>query len=133
MNLLVLGCSIRIFRYSFPPPRKVHSESQEQSLFFFHFDSFCYGNAMQEVGKKVVFNDEKSFFLCYVKLMKTRYLKVGNVRRRLSVSDGKIPTVGISLKAQTERINGLLEGYLRHFSANQKDWSCWMLLSAAIT
>ena len=95
--------------------------------------SFCYGNAMQEVGKKVVFNDEKSFFLCYVKLMKTRYLKVGNVRRRLPVSDGKIPTVGISLKAQTERINGLLEGYLRHFSANQKDWSCWMLLSAAIT
>lgn len=103
------------------------------SLFFFHFYSFCYGNAMQEVGKKVVFNDEKSFFLCYVKLMKTRYLKVGNVRRRLSVSDGKIPTVGISLKAQTERINGLLEGYLSHFSANQKDWSCWMLLSAAIT
>ena len=88
---------------------------------------------MQEVGKKVVFNDEKSFFLCYVKLMKTRYLKVGNVRRRLSVCDGKIATVGISLKAQTERINGLLEGYLRHFSANQKDWSCWMLLSAAIT
>ncbi|KAI4298001.1 hypothetical protein L6164_037855 [Bauhinia variegata] len=50
--------------------------------------------------------------------------------RYLMVS--KIPTVGISLKAQTERINGLLEGYLRHFSANQKDWSCWMLLSAAI-
>ena len=69
-----------------------------------------------------------------MKLMKTRYLKVGNVRRRLSVSDGKIPTVGISLKAQTERINGLLEGVkLSHFSANQKDWSCWMLLSAAIT
>lgn len=36
--------------------------------------------------------------------------------RYLMVS--KIPTVGISLKAQTE-INGLLEGYLRHFSANQ--------------
>jgi hypothetical protein len=65
--------------------------------------------------------------------MKTRYLKIGNVRRRLSVSDGKIPMVGISLKAQTERINGLREGYLRHFSANQKDWSSWMLLSAAIT
>lgn len=60
-------------------------------------------------------------------------LKVGNVRRRLSVSDGKIPTVGISLKAQTERINGLFEGYLRHFSGNQKDWSSWMLLSPAIT
>ena len=71
------------------------------------------------------------FYVCYVKLMKTRYLKVGNVRR--PVSDGKIPTVGIFLKAQTERINGLLGGYLRHFSANQKDWSCWMLLSAAIT
>lgn len=56
-----------------------------------------------------------------VQLMKTRYFKVGNVRRRLSVSDGKIPTVGISLKAQTERINGLLEGYLRHLNANQKD------------
>lgn len=54
--------------------------------------------------------------------MKTR--NVGNVRRRLSVSDGQIPTVGISLKAQTERINGLLEGVkLSHFSANQKDWS----------
>lgn len=76
---------------------------------------------MQEVGNPVVSDDEKSFFLFYVKLMKTRYLKVGNLRRRLSVSDGKIPTVGISLKAQTERINGLLEGYLRHFSANQKD------------
>lgn len=72
-------------------------------------------------------------FLCYVKFLKKRYLKVGNVRRRLSVSDGKIPMVGISLKAQTERINGLLEGYLRHFSANQKGWSCWMLLSAART
>ena len=34
----------------------------------------------------------KRAFLCYVKLMKTRYLSVGNVRRRLSVSDGKIPT-----------------------------------------
>ena len=61
---------------------------------------------MQEVVNQVVSDDEN--FLCYVKLMKTRYLKVGNVRRRLSVSDGKIPTVGISLKAQTERINGLL-------------------------
>lgn len=45
---------------------------------------------MQEVGNQVVSYDEN--FLCYVKLMKTRYLKVGNVRRRLSVSDGKIPT-----------------------------------------
>ena len=53
--------------------------------------------------------------------MKTRYLKVGNVRRRLSVSDGKIPMVGISLKAQTERINGLFGGYLRHFSANKPE------------
>lgn len=37
LNLLVPGCSIGIHRYSFPPPRKVHSESQlrEQSLFFF--------------------------------------------------------------------------------------------------
>lgn len=58
-------------------------------------------------------------------------IKVSNIRR--SVDSSQIPTVGISLKAQTERINGLLEGYLRHFSANQKDWSCWMLLSAAIT
>ena len=33
----------------------------------------------------------------------------------------KIPAVGISLKAQTERINGLLEGYLRHLSANQPE------------
>ncbi|KAL3516771.1 hypothetical protein ACH5RR_023673 [Cinchona calisaya] len=81
----------------------------------------------QEVGNQVLSDDEKSFYL----LLKTR--NVGNVRRRLSVSDGQIPMVGISLKAQTERINGLLEGYLSHFSANQKDWSCWMLLSAAIT
>lgn len=74
---------------------------------------------MHEVSKinQVVSDDKKSFFF-YVKLMKTRYLKVGNVRRRLSVSDGKIPTVGISLKAKTERINGLFEGYLRHFSGN---------------
>lgn len=88
---------------------------------------------VMQCKSQVVSDDEKSFFLCYVKFMKTRYLKVGNIRRRLSVSDYQIPTVGISLKAQTERINGLLEGYLRHFSANQKDWSCWMLLSAAIT
>jgi len=63
--------------------------------------------------------------------MKTR--NVGNVRRRPTASDGQMPTVGISLKAQTERINGLLEGYLSHFSANQKDLRCWMLLSPAIT
>ena len=91
---------------------------------------------MQEVGNQVVSDDEKSFFifmLCEIFEKKILYLKVGNVRRRLSVSDGKIPMVGISLKAQTERRNGLLEGYLRHFSANQKDWSCWMLLSAART
>ena len=62
-----------------------------------------------------------------MKFPKTR--NVGNLRRR---RDGQIPMVGISLKAQPERINGLLEGYLSHFSANQKDWSCWMLLSAAI-
>lgn len=36
--------------------------------------------------------------------------------RYLMVS--KIPMVGISLKAQTD-INGLLEGYLRHFSASK--------------
>jgi len=42
-------------------------------LFFFR-----YGNAMQEVS-------EIGLFL----MMKTRYFKVGNVRRRLSVSDGK--------------------------------------------
>lgn len=47
--------------------------------FFFWIDfSFRYGNAMQEVS-------EIRLFL----MMKTRYLKVGNVRRRLSVSDGK--------------------------------------------
>lgn len=57
---------------------------------------------------------KRAFFLCYVKFMKTR--NVGNLRRQLSVSDGQIPTVGISLKAQTERINGLLEGYLSHFT-----------------
>lgn len=53
-----------IHRYSFPPPRKVHSESQEQSLSFFliHF-SFRYGNAMQEVGNQVVSDDEKSFYV----------------------------------------------------------------------
>ena len=72
------------------------------------------------------------FMLCEI-FEKKRYLKVGNVRRRPAVSYHQIPQVGISLKAQTERINGLLEGYLSHFSANQKDWSCWMLLSAAIT
>lgn len=34
-HFFVPGCSIGIHRYSFPPPRKVHSESHEQSLFFF--------------------------------------------------------------------------------------------------
>ena len=80
--------------------------------------SYRYGNAMQEVGNKVVSNDE-AFMLCEIYENPIFYLKVGNVRRRLSVSDGKIPMVGISLKAQTERINGLLEGYLRHFFTNQ--------------
>lgn len=74
LNLLVPECFIGIHRYSDLPPRKVHSESQEQFLSFFFF----YGNAMQEVS-------EIGLFL----MMKTRYLKVGNVRRRLSVSDGK--------------------------------------------
>lgn len=102
------GCSIGIHRYSF-----LHSESQ---------DLFIFNDVMEARGRK--FADD------YVKFMKAR--NVGNVRRRLSVSDGQIPTVGISLKVQTE--NGLLEGVkLSHFSANQKDVSCWMLLSAAIT
>lgn len=56
-HFFVPGCSIGIHRYSFPPPRKVHSESHEQSLFFFR-----YGNAMQEVGNPVVSDDEKRFF-----------------------------------------------------------------------
>lgn len=43
------------------------------SLFFLIHFSFRYGNAMQEVGNQVVSDDEKSFFLCYVKFMKTRY------------------------------------------------------------
>jgi hypothetical protein len=63
---------------------------------------------------------KRAFILCEISFMKTR--NVGNVRRRLSVYDGQIPTVVISLKAQTERIYGLLEGVkLSHFSANQKD------------
>lgn len=88
---------------------------------------------MQEVGNQVVSDDEKSFFLIRFDIFENPRFKVGNVRRRLPIFDGQIPKVGISLKAQTERINGLLEGYLSHFCANQKDWSCWMLLSAAIT
>ena len=50
---------------------------------------------MQEVGNQVVSDDEKSFFifmLCEIFEKKILYLKVGNVRRRLSVSDGKIST-----------------------------------------
>ena len=65
LNLLVPGCSIGIHRYSFPPPRKVHSESQEQSPFFCMIFSFRYGNAMQEVGNQVVSDDEKSFYLMW--------------------------------------------------------------------
>lgn len=93
-----------------------------RSIYLSFFFSFRYGNAMQKRSRKRgCFWWWKALFLCYVKLMKTRYLKVGNVRRRLSVSDGKIPMVGISLKAQTERINGLFGGYLRHFSANKPE------------
>lgn len=66
------GCSIGIHRYSFPPPRKVHSESQEQSLFFF---SYRYGNAMQEVGNQVVSDDEKSFFYVMSNLWKPDILR----------------------------------------------------------
>lgn len=32
--------------------------------------------------------------------MKTRYLKVANVRTTLLISNGNIPTIGISWKAQ---------------------------------
>ncbi|KAL3516766.1 hypothetical protein ACH5RR_023668 [Cinchona calisaya] len=46
------------------------------------------GNPEERVGNQVLSDDEKSFYL----LMKTR--NVGNVRRRLSVSDGQIPMVG---------------------------------------
>lgn len=88
--------------------------------------SFFYGNAMQEVGNQVVSDDEKSFYFMW-NLWKPEIGKSAMLED--DCRDGQIPTVGISLKAQTERINGLLEGYLRHFSANQKDWSCWILLS----
>lgn len=46
-------------RYSFPPPRKVHSKSTRAIFLFF------YGNAMQEVGNLVVSDDEK-FLLCEI-------------------------------------------------------------------
>ncbi|KAK7375858.1 hypothetical protein VNO78_35171 [Psophocarpus tetragonolobus] len=68
-------------------PRKINKESIAIPFFHrerfipshkSHFSLFFYGNAMQEVS-------EIGLFL----MMKTRYLKVGNVRRRLSVSDGK--------------------------------------------
>lgn len=83
---------------------------------------------MQEVGNQVVSDDEKSFYLMWNLWKPEMSVILEDNCRYLMVT-----TVGISLKAQTERINGLLEGYLSHFSANQKDWSCWMLLSAAIT
>lgn len=107
--------------------------SHKRNLSFFVEWNFLFVMVMQCKRSEIrlFLMMKRAFMLC--EIYETRYLKVGNVRRRLSVSDGQIPTVGISLKAQTERINGLLEGYLRHFSANQKDWSCWMLLSAAIT
>lgn len=60
--------------------------------------------------------------------MKTRYLKV------MLEDDCRYLMVRYLRSVYlAQRINGLLGGYLRHFSANQKDWSCWMLLSAAIT
>lgn len=86
---------------------------------------------MQEVGNQVVSDDEKSFYFMFMwNLWKPEIRKPAMLED--DCRDGQIPTVGISLKAQTERINGLLEGYLRHFSANQKDWSCWILLSTTI-
>ncbi|KAK7377781.1 hypothetical protein VNO80_03213 [Phaseolus coccineus] len=66
-------------------PRKINKESIVIPFFHrerfipshkSHFSFFRYGNAMQEVS-------EIEFFL----MMKTRYFKVGNVRRRRSVSD----------------------------------------------
>ena len=63
-DCLVPGCSIGIHRYSFLPPRKVHSESQEQFLFFF----FRYGNAMQEGSEIRLFLMMKRafFMLCEI-------------------------------------------------------------------
>lgn len=87
---------------------------------------------MQEVGNQVVSDDEKSFYFMW-NLWKPEIGKSAMAMLKDDCRDGQIPTVGISLKAQTERINGLLEGYLRHFSANQKDWSCWILLSTTTT
>ena len=63
LNLLVPGCSIEIYRYSFPRPIKLHSESQDSFLNAFSFFRFRYGNAMQEVGNQVVSDDEKNFYL----------------------------------------------------------------------
>ncbi|EXB29457.1 hypothetical protein L484_022128 [Morus notabilis] len=51
---------------------------------------------------------------------------------RLTTGDIRVTSSALVCTRMRE-LNGLLGGYLRHFSANQKDWSCWMLLSAAIT
>ena len=102
-----------------------------RAIFLFRIHFSCrYGNAMQEAGNLVVSDDEKSFYVMLHFLIQP--FKVGNVRRRLSLSDGQIPTVGISLKAQTESKNGLLKGYLRNFNANQKDWRCWILYCSVL-
>jgi len=107
--------------YSFPPPRKVHSKSQEQSFFFFM--------VMQCKRSEIrLFLMMKSFF--YVKFLKTRNLKVGNVRRRLSWwSD----TYGRYIFESSDRENKRTpRRLLKALSANQKDWSCWILLSTTI-
>jgi len=57
--------------------------------FFLMNFSYQSSNAMQEAKNLFISDDEK---LCYVNFFQTRYFKIGNVRRRLSVSDGQTPT-----------------------------------------
>lgn len=56
-----------------------------RAIFLFLMNFSCrYGNAMQEAGNQVVSDDEKSFNVMW-NFGKPFKLKVGNVRRRLSV------------------------------------------------
>lgn len=73
------------------------------SLFFFR-----YGNAMQEVSEIWLFLMMKRAFFMLCEIDENPIFK-SNVRRRLSVSDGKIPSVGISCSENKRTPRGLLK------------------------
>lgn len=93
--------------------------------------SYRYGNAMQEVGNKVVSNDE-AFMLCEIYENPIFYLKVGNVRRHRYLTIRYLWSVYYIFESSDGENKRTPRGLLKALFY-KPEWSYWMLLSAAIT